>query len=240
MLFLHYVLDQITAQQSILIAGTYVTKKTKPFKSFLTRIAHAARESTLCICSGATLFKVSCIAIFIGYIVASDLLRWHFASREYANSIHELSVATDAKGRFHALSEAAKHSFAYGHIDEANSYARESLDLANRYRTNWDFGNAIHDANMVLGRIAVRDGRIHDGVQFLAEAGKTPGSPQLNSFGPNMSLARDLCEKGESAAVIDYMSNCKRFWKDHGGCLDVWINDVRGGRIPRFGNNLYR
>jgi len=55
---------------------------------------------------------------------------------------------------------------------------------------------------MVLGRLALRDGNIAAAKAFLLEAGKSTGSPQMNSFGPNLSLAKDLLQKGEKEVVI--------------------------------------
>jgi hypothetical protein len=51
------------------------------------------------------------------------------------------------------------------------------------------YGNAIQDGNIVLCRIALLDGKVEAAKVSLKEAGKTPGSPQLGSFGPNMSPA---------------------------------------------------
>lgn len=71
-----------------------------------------------------------------------------------------------------------------------------------------------------------------------AAAGDTPGSPQLNSFGPNMTLARDLLQRGETAPVLAYFEQVRRFWKMGGGRLDAWSAAVEAGRIPDFGGNL--
>lgn len=73
---------------------------------------------------------------------------------------------------------------------------------------------------------------------FLRAAGETPGSPQLNSFGPNMTLAKDLLERGERDAVLAYFEACRVFWKMGGNSLDAWRQDVEAGRIPNFGANL--
>jgi hypothetical protein len=96
----------------------------------------------------------------------------------------------------------------------------------------------IHKGNLVLGRIAVRDGKIADAVTFLERAGDIQGSPQLNSFGPNMSLAKDLLEAGETQAVLDYFERCRTFWKMGGTQLDRWAAEVRDGKIPNFAANL--
>ena len=95
----------------------------------------------------------------------------------------------------------------------------------------------MQDANLVLGRIAVRDGRIDDAKRYLIEAGKSPGSPQMDTFGPNMSLVKDLLEKGEREVVVEYFELCRKFWKMHAGRLDKWSQQVKDGKVPDFGAN---
>ena len=134
-----------------------------------------------------------------------------------------------------SLPEAA---FAAGDIPKATAYANRLLNEAISYRTRWDYGNAIHQGNLVLGRIAVREGRLAEAVTFLRASGQTPGSPQLNSFGPNMSLAKDLLEQGETDAVLDYFELCRKFWTMGGSRLDTWAAAVEAGKLPSFGANL--
>jgi hypothetical protein len=59
---------------------------------------------------------------------------------------------------------------------------------------NWSNGNIIHNANQILGCGALREGKLADAKTYLFKAVATPGSPQLNSFGPEMQLARELLE----------------------------------------------
>ncbi|HEV3240561.1 MAG TPA: RNA polymerase subunit sigma-24, partial [Casimicrobiaceae bacterium] len=80
--------------------------------------------------------------------------------------------------------------------------------------------------------------RMADAKQFLLKAGATRGSPQLDSFGPNMSLAKDLLEKGERDTVLQYFELCRKFWKLDYGNLDRWAQEVGAGKIPEFGANL--
>jgi hypothetical protein len=153
-------------------------------------------------------------------------------------ALKELAAASREMDRFYALDDAAKESFEVGKVEDARKYAEELMGLLPKYQGNWNCGNAIQDANLVLGRIAVAEGRIEDAKRYLIEAGKSPGSPQMDSFGPNMSLARDLLEKGERDAVLEYFTLCRKFWKMHHGQLDDWTRDVKAGRIPDFGANL--
>ena len=140
--------------------------------------------------------------------------------------------------RFYALNAAAKESFVLGKVGDAQKYAQELLTLLPRFKGDWNYGNAVQDANLVLGRIAVREGRIDDAKRFLVESGKSPGSPQMDTFGPNMSLAKDLLEKGEKQAVLEHFESCRKFWKMHDGRLDDWSQKVKDGKIPDFGANL--
>jgi hypothetical protein len=65
-----------------------------------------------------------------------------------------------------------------------------------------------------------------------------PGSPQLNSFGPNMRPVRDLLAVGEREVVRQYFDLCCNFWKLCKEPLDRWDYDVADSRAPNFGPNL--
>ena len=60
----------------------------------------------------------------------------------------------------------------------------------------------------------------------------------LGSFGPNMSLAKDLLAKGEQETVLEYLELCRKFWGLNRGKLDEWVKDIEAGRMPEFGANL--
>jgi tetratricopeptide (TPR) repeat protein len=152
--------------------------------------------------------------------------------------LEKLAEAKTDQQRFYTLREAAKQSFVMGKMEDAKIYANKLLELLPRFTNDWNYGNAVHDANLVLGRIAVKEGRMEDAKRHLLEAGKSRGSPQLNSFGPNMSLAKDLVEKGEREVVQEYFELCHKFWQMDNGRLDQWSQVVKSGKTPDFGANL--
>lgn len=160
------------------------------------------------------------------------------SKQNHKRAMNDLNKAKTEENRFYALRAAAKESFVAGKIQDAQNYAQELMALFPKYKGNWNYGNAIQDANLVLGRIAVREGNIEAGKKHLIAAGKSPGSPQMDSFGPNMTLAKDLLEKGEKDVVLEYFELCRRFWRMDRGKLDQWSREVRRGRIPDFGANL--
>jgi serine/threonine protein kinase len=125
-------------------------------------------------------------------------------------------------------------AFHAGDLTRARVYALELLEAAPAAPRTFQYGDAIHEGHIVLGRVAVVDGRIEDAVKHLLAAGSTSGSPVLNSFGPNMALASDLLKLGERAAVLEYFELCKTFWKLGTDRLDDWTALVRAGRTPTF------
>lgn len=140
------------------------------------------------------------------------------------------SVGSDRDGMLIDLGKAA---FVAGSIDEARAYAEKMLaDIPE----NWNYGNRIHFGNLVLGRIALVDDDLDGAGRYLLAAGNTPGSPQLNSFGPDMALAKALLERGESHTVIRYLELCTEFWVSDRGRLEDWIALIRAGRTPDFRN----
>ena len=52
--------------------------------------------------------------------------------------------------------------------------------MAEQYRSNWNYGNAIHDGHIVLGKVSLAKKHIKEAKAELIKAGHTPGSPQLN------------------------------------------------------------
>ena len=159
-------------------------------------------------------------------------------ARDRLAALESDAPANDGPEGFYALTNLAKVAFEAGDLDKATLYSQELLRRAPQYPKDWNFGNAIYDGNFVLGSIAFQRGDIKDSAARLLPAGATPGSPQLNSFGPNMSLARDLLAKGQTEQVLSFLAACKSFWKIDRGLLDQWIAAVRAGDAPDFAGHL--
>jgi RNA polymerase sigma factor (sigma-70 family) len=161
------------------------------------------------------------------------------SQQEYKRAMNDLGRAKNETQRFEALGDAAKESFVAGKIGESRTYAMELMTLLPKYTSTTTAGDALQDVNLVLGRIAVREGNIAAAKNYLIAAGKSPGSPVMDSFGPNLTLAKDLLEKGERDTVLEYFMLCRKFWKNDCGKLDQWMQEVMAGKNPDFGANLY-
>jgi hypothetical protein len=147
-------------------------------------------------------------------------------------------VGRDARRRFYALNALAKAALDASAAEKASAYANELLAAAPQHKEDWNYGNAIHDGHTTLGLVAVRQGDIEKARQHLLESAQIAGSPQLNSFGPSMTLAKELLDKGERGAVLQYFSLCRTFWKTGAQSLDAWSEAVRNGKTPNFGVSM--
>jgi hypothetical protein len=163
------------------------------------------------------------------------------ATNQYVQAMQQLAAATNDYVRFLCLGQAAKKSLAVGRTEDARQFAKDMLvwdDKFSRGAAAKANGDVVHDANLVLGRIAVDEGHIEQAKRHLLAAGKSTGSPVLSSFGPNMSLANDLLGKGEQETVLQYLELCRKLWTSGGGKLDEWVKDIHAGRMPDFGSSL--
>lgn len=134
--------------------------------------------------------------------------------------------------RFYALGDELTAAYGSGNFANAQTLAKENLELAASYQCNWNYGNAIHDTNRILGLIALKQGDLDSAANYLRTAGKTPGSPQLDSFGPELDLANELLKAGRRADVGLYLKDIKSFWKDDDGRVDEWLKAIDKGGTP--------
>ena len=153
-------------------------------------------------------------------------------------STAELVAARTEYERWIAVGDVGLWSVDSGNLELAAAYANEALTIAEKYETDWNYGNAIHKGHLILGRIALHNRDIAEAKKQLLLAGKTPGSPQLGSFGPNMILARELLEIGEVETVLAYLDLCEKFWDFDLVKLNRWRDQVSKGESPNFGSNL--
>ena len=96
-------------------------------------------------------------------------------------------------------------------------------------RRRFQYGYAIHWANIALGLAALANDDVTAAAEYLVRAGKTPGSPQLNVIGPDLDLAQALLEHGERTVVLAYLSDCARFWEGSADLLAGWRAAIERG-----------
>jgi tetratricopeptide (TPR) repeat protein len=209
------------------------------FSSLRNAAAHVqAREREL----SATLFAKA-HALAPGDWELAFTLGKHLLLLDKPQAAHEalersLAVIGKDVERFHVLGTAASAAFLAGELAKSARHADELLALGAQFPTHWNHGNAVHEGHSIRGLIALEAGKLDEASAALLEAGKTPGSPQLNSFGPNLRLARELAKRGQTSAVLTYFELCAHFWKMGKDRLKNWAAIVESGGVPDFGPNL--
>jgi hypothetical protein len=129
-------------------------------------------------------------------------------------------------------------AFEAGEYERAATYSKEALDLAQLSEDSSSNAEATHYGNIVLGRITLRQGDLASASAYLLKAATTIGNPHLDTFGPNMMLAKELLDKGERKPVLEYFDLCGKFWTGDDGKLGQWRSAVLSGQNPDFGANL--
>ena len=140
--------------------------------------------------------------------------------------------------RMLGLRRAAERDFRKGRIEAMEAKAWELLALARRFPGDWFHGNAIHHGHLLLGRAAMTRGDYDRAEMELIAAARIPGSPQLDSFGPNCQLASELLEIGRVQPVLEFLGLCDDFWDPASSQSATWIAQIRQGSVPDFGANL--
>ena len=62
-----------------------------------------------------------------------------------------------AADRFFELRLMMEEAFSDDNLDLARELAIEYLEIASSRKENWNYGNALHHSNLILGRIALKN-----------------------------------------------------------------------------------
>jgi hypothetical protein len=179
-------------------------------------------------------------------VVLGTLVVWHqvqaATDRQWAidradRTERVMAQPTTTLTRLLTMETAANAALNVGRTERAAHWAQELLDMAQGHENESNYGCAIHTGNIILGRIAVQSGDIQAGKRHLLAAGNTPGSPTLNSFGPDMLLASQLLALGETETVLQYLDRCRAFWDRQE--LGQWKLAIARGEEPDFERNFH-
>ncbi len=152
------------------------------------------------------------------------------SSKPALKLLHEaLDIEKNSTKKWYLSVQICETAFDAEEINEARSFANIILAQAENHKKDWCYGNAIFTANHILGRIALKDGSQDLAKEYLIKAARTPGSPQLNSFGPRFELAQELLDKNETEIVLQYLEECRRFWTSKGNGLVKMITKIKSG-----------
>jgi hypothetical protein len=139
-----------------------------------------------------------------------------------------LALTRNPTAREALAGEMAQAAFKVG--DFAGAVELAKIHLLSGDRT------AMQRANTILGRVAIRSGDLQSAKQYLLDSSGAQAGKDVALSGPTMILAKELLEQGEREAVIQYLNNCLILWPHGDNVLQIWIEDVKKGKTPNFGN----
>ncbi len=123
-------------------------------------------------------------------------------------------------------------AFDAGQYGQARAYADEALTLTPR---PWaDNSDGRYAAHLVLGHLALDEGDSERAARHLTLAGQQTDQLMF-TWGPNVSLARQLIKHGQREAVAAYFEQCAGAWSRYFGWrLKEWAAHIRSGHIPNI------
>ncbi|WP_437916113.1 hypothetical protein WME73_14905 [Sorangium sp. So ce302] len=145
-----------------------------------------------------------------------------------------LTLERSALGAFGILIDIARVAVLSENYERAAEAAERLLSDATDHVDTFEYGNAMHYAHVVLGKVAMARSDSTSAVEHLQAAGEVRGSPQLNTFGPDFELASQLFSIGHRGAVLSYIDGCKRFWESGASVLEKWVLAIERGETPDF------
>lgn len=117
----------------------------------------------------------------------------------------------------------AQRRFIKSDLPAADRYARPLLESAS--------GAILFDANLLLGKIALRKGDKRAAARYLTAAAQVAPDETLKHKEVPMELPRALVDWGERDAVADFLERMATY-KPRQGKLAEWAKLIRQGRNP--------
>jgi hypothetical protein len=146
--------------------------------------------------------------------------------------------------RSELLKDLCRSAIRVGDLDRASSFAQELvLDFGQTsYARTYD--QAAHIGNTTLGLVELRRSNVAKAKEHLMASIRAPLRMGYNNLGRiDMSLAKEIFEKGEKDAVLEYLKLCltvpnfkiyPESYADEMYALKLWIEQIAKGTTPNF------
>ena len=119
------------------------------------------------------------------------------------------------------LSVLVAAEFDAGDDSAAERDARRLLEIAAKNAV------AYNSAQTILGRVAAAKGDINEAKTRLALSVTMPDTLKTAVFEPNMTLAQDVYDAGDRAAVLEFLEASRAVWKFDRGRIDRMISFIK-------------
>lgn len=160
-------------------------------------------------------------------------------TRRLQRAEREMQEARNELWLLDATADAGLAAVDAGELDKAKHYAAKASALNSIIKNETPDARVLHKTQLTYGRLALRAGDTESAKRYLLDSVRHDGAPTLNSFGPNMSLAKELLDAGERQIVLEYFDLCAKFWEmGRDDELPFWRAQVHCYMTPDFGANM--
>jgi tetratricopeptide (TPR) repeat protein len=139
-----------------------------------------------------------------------------------------LALTQNPAARRALSGDMADAAFKIGDFPVAAEFAKIYLKSSDR--------PAVQRANTILGRVALRANDITSAKRYLLDSVDSGAERDIGLSGPMLVLAKELIERGEREAVLEYLQDCLALWPRGEAILRIWIAEIQEGKTPNFGN----
>jgi len=126
----------------------------------------------------------------------------------------------------------------------AKKLATELILDFGQHANSSNYDSASHIGNIVLGRVALKEGSVTKAAEYLLIAIRAPLRKE-NSWLPEIdtTLAKELLKAGGKDAVLEYLELCKGLWnirnekklfENQAIALKKWQDQIKNGQEPSF------
>ncbi len=160
-----------------------------------------------------------------------------------------LKLLTKDVDKMHLLRDVPNLAFETGDMERATTYCEDLLELAmgnkdkdkEDNKSNWDYANAVHRANVILGRIALKAGDTDKAAEHLEKAAKAilPSIVQEKAtmMGFDTSLAKELMKTDKKDSVMKFLVICEKIAEEYEyeyGELKTLIAELKADGVPLY------
>jgi len=156
--------------------------------------------------------------------------------------VPQMKDAVNAYARAYELSNNVDDKAMYGLIYAGAAFKsgdniisqRVSVDiLRSSYISNTRFDDYRSQANILLGRIALKKGDKRKAIHYLYKAAEGNVSRLLTESGGDKYLMMDLLSEGETQAAIGYLKKCKKLNLSNSNKVEKYIELINEtGKLP--------
>jgi tetratricopeptide (TPR) repeat protein len=162
-------------------------------------------------------------------------LHWQKSEKEACAALREkalaaydraLEMAGTTEAKIPLSEAAARAALALDAVDAARRHARRLVTYGSNGRTA-----TANLGETLMGLAALEKGEMDEAKGHLKASAKVGGAWK-DGDAPSMELAAALAQRGEKAAVVEYLKACEAIFPDGVEKLEKWRTSVEKGELP--------